>query len=347
MNKKIASLAIGVLAAIMPSFAQKIDKNSLTSISLSNYPTVPIPMDYSSYALTDEKEVALDWKHPLSWGFNCYNKRFSKTETANGADIIIRFSGITDEYSPMEVYKSSGIQWKKGPRPKIPEFQAATQKTVGFYVDVITDAGVVFTDSIFESVSLESSWHRNPKIAEKELDSIVGAYEKRNEDKKLCLKSIQNGYSQKLGKIIGISYMDSYRFHVYSVKPKKKNDTSYNDLIKAAENFEKAADIIDKKDMDLDRYKQKAAASFATWNNALAKDGDPRITSEIKAALLYNMATYYVLQKEFTKANEYYNMALDAQKDFADAEKLVKLTKTWAKAKERYEAMMADFEAKK
>lgn len=348
MKQKIIVMALAAMALLPEVNAQKIDKNSLGSISISGYPQCPVPLNYTSYALVDERNANVE--RPVTEGFWAAPARLTRTWVANGADITVRYSGITDFTAPIELVKEEdvyGFRIKRGHHPvklKVQggRFQAFGYKTYGFFVDVTTDNGLVYSDSLFSIKEYESPMFRNPKLAEAYIDSLYRIDEDEKSYSTFNMQNEATKFNRIICQKIGFLRLDAYRFHVYSVKD-KKSQYDYSDLQAAAEVFEKAAKIIDKNDADTVAFRKMADPCLKIWMDALNKKDDPRLTRELVAAIFYNIGNYYVFLKDFELASGFYGQAAKAKSDFADSEKLIKNTKAWAKAKERYEAMMADY----
>lgn len=351
MKKNLLSIFLAAMAAMPLASAQKLDRNSLSSITLSGYPQVPIPLSYTTYALIDEARKPV--LQPVNNGLWASSPRLQFTKLAEGADIVLHYSGITDYTTPVEVVKEEDVFTflsKKGRHPKKLKvmggrFQAYAYKTLAFYVDVTTNEGVVYTDSLLLEKEYVSPLVRNPKRAFAFVDSMLQADASKESLYAFNMKNEAQKKNHSICKALGFVYLDSYRFHVYSVKVGKKAKFDYTDLVKAAADFEQAAAVVDKNDFNLTPFKEQAAPCMEVWQKALANSADPRLTPELQAAILYNMATYYVLSKDFAKAGEFYAKAAKVQPDFADTEKLIKNTKLWNTAQERYYQMMADAQA--
>lgn len=347
MKNKLLVLALSALAFAPQANAQKIDRNSLGTITLSGYPLCPISLNYTSYALVDERNMNVG--KPVTEGFFVAPARLSRTHVTNGADITVRYSGITDFTAPIELVKEEDVfnfRVKRGHRPvrvKVlgGRYQAFGYKTFGFFVDVTTDKGVVYSDSLFSMKEYETPLFRNPKVAEAYLDSLYRIDENVESYSTFNMKNEASKFNRTVCENIGFLCLDSYRFHVYSVKP-KGSEFNYKDLQTAAEVFEKAAKIISKNDADTVAYRKLADPCLKVWMDALSKTDDKRFTRDIVAAIFYNIGNYYVFLKEYDKASGFYSQAATAKNDFADTERLIKYTKAWAKAKARYENMMRE-----
>lgn len=341
MKNYLAIMAFCLTCFLPQAFAQRTDKNSLGTIVLSNYPRIKMPLTYTTYSLVDEKNQLMDSRNPIVRNFYITGPRFSRSTVQDGADIVFKISGVTEQYGKIDVSKNVGLKFHHGVKPDL-DFTGKGTKLVGYFVDVYTEAGLIYSDSVFTTKKYESPSVRDPKVARFLVDSMYAVDDDPKNEHAFNLGSVTSSNMSSLRATLGMGYMDSYRFHVYSVKVKSKCKYNYDDLIKAAETFEKAAKVIEKNDMDIDAFKDKAAGCFATWQNALAKSGDPRMNKDIQAATYYNLGTYYVFVKNFDKAIECYNKAMAVFEDFADSEKLVKNLKEWNKAKTRYEQMMAN-----
>ena len=343
MKKTLATAMLALTITLPEAYAQKTDKNSLGTIYISSYPTLPIDMNFDSYQIVDGNNKIIQFGSPIYNNIYGTSKRFTKSSIENGADYTIQISGLTNSTDEIDVVKAKPPKGKPGPGPK-PDmmFVGYGSKLIGFFVDIYApDGNRIFTDSVFERKNYETRPLHDPKLAEFKIDSMYRADQNPENKSGFNLPNQVARYRKTIASALGLDYMTAYRFHVYSVKQKKNSQYDYSDLIKAAEVFEKeAVPVVDKNDMNIDKFRSKAGDCFATWQNALADANNPRITKEIKAALYYNLATYYVFVKDFQKAIESYNKAADEVDDFGDTEKVIKYAKEWDKAQKRYEAMM-------
>lgn len=228
---------------------------------------------------------------------------------------------------------------EEGSRDILPSsFMGYGNKEMGFIVTVFenVDDRILFTDTIYNSIDFTSDWNEDPKVARKQTADKMKAY---------TIENMLEEYSPTLNKILGTTRMSTTRLHAYSVKTKKKCKIDYSDLKTAFDKFEEASKIIDKDDWNIDAFKVAAESSMKTWMGALEEsnlsDGKAKINRDITAAIYYNVATYYLMTKDFDIAKRYFKKSDETDSGFGDAAAMANMMDIWHKAKTKYEKMMS------
>lgn len=330
-------LVAGLVVAVGTTYAQTSDKNSLGFFSISGYPTCMMPIGYKTYSLVSNNNIPIE---PFSLvDRNIRLTRMKKTNIPEGADVVLLFEDVFERSSDIRIDDDRHEKRRRKPgHPAPPLFMGYGNKEMGFVVTVFenVDDRILFTDTIYNSIDFTSDWNEDPKVARKQTADKMKAY---------TIENMLEEYSPTLNKILGTTRMSTTRLHAYSVKTKKKCKIDYSDLKTAFDKFEEASKIIDKDDWNIDAFKVAAESSMKTWMGALEEsnlsDGKAKINRDITAAIYYNVATYYLMTKDFDIAKRYFKKSDETDSGFGDAAAMANMMDIWHKAKTKYEKMMS------
>ncbi|GEM_PF-1549987 len=359
--KKIP-LILGFLSLPALGFSQSADRNSLGFFTIAGYPYCQMECNSQTSCIVTDHIVPIQYGSSTSYIKNALNiacSYITDVYSPDGADIVVAVNDFFENQGKITYYdakekrpaprnesrQSTTIKigsftlstGSSAPKPTPPpaehQYVARATKEVGFTIEVKFKNQLVFTDTIYSMQEFESNAYPNKKMAEDQLVEMLKGFN---------LSGQMKAYEPFLSKVVGATALTSLNFKVYGVKVRKKCTVDYSDINAAYDNFEKAFDYLKKRQWEIDDFKEKAASSVAVWQKAIEESKTPnsRISTELCAAMYYNMAVYSALCKDFTASVDYFKLSDKTLVDFGDALRMSKLAQTWVQAKENYETMM-------
>lgn len=354
--------------------AQTADKESLGFFSVWGYPYCQIDTTAETWSIVTDHIVPITnnttfiRSNVLQLG--CSYR--TSVASPDGADIVVAINDYFEKTTPIvfdELYKKRPAPRKKstqsnqktvlkigkftyisetsepkkdvgGPQPVEgpSSIVALATREIGFNVEVKTQAGLVYTDTLYFLRDFVSSPFLDKKLAADDLNKRLSSF---------TLGGELNNYTPFLSKVIGSTVLSTVKLHLYKVKVKKKCTIDYTDINSSVEKFQEAFDFIKKRPFELDRFKELAAPSVQVWKDAIAQsnptDANAKVNKEVTAAMYYNMAIYCALCREFEGCESYFKKADQVYFDFADAARMAKLVKTWTVARENYIKSLSEF----
>ncbi|MCR5498399.1 MAG: hypothetical protein K6F48_11235 [Paludibacteraceae bacterium] len=372
MKKRILLGVLMLAAGSGTMMAQTADRESLGFHTVPGYPYCPIDTAAESWSLVTEHIVPLQSSTSfMRTSMNTLGVSYRTfVSSPDGADIVVAINDYFEKSTPVKIEDLSA----KRPAPrkrstqsnqqtvlKIGKFSITTgssktvepttpppppgphalvalsTKEVGFTVEVSSQSGVVYTDTLYYLQDFVSNPFLDKKLAEDDLHKKMSGFTLANQLK---------DYSPFLSKVIGSTPLSTVKFHLYKVRVRKKCTIDYTDINTSVDKFQEAFDFLKKRPFELDRFKEMAAPSVKVWQEALAQsnpnDENAKVNKEITAAMYYNMAVYSALCKDFAGSESYYKKADEVLFDFGDASRMAKLVKTWAVAQENYKKSLAE-----
>lgn len=352
--------------------AQTADRESLGFHTVPGYPYCPLDTASESWSLVTDHIVPLQGSNSyMRTSMNMLGVSYRTfVSSPDGADIVVAINDYFEKTTPVKIQdlnakrpaprkkstqsnqqtvlkigkfsittgSSTKVEPTTPPPPPGPHaLVALATREIGFNVEVSSQSGVVFKDTLYYLQDFVSSPYLDKKLAEDDLNKKLSNF---------TLATQLKDYTPFLSKVIGATPLSTVKFHVYKVRVRKKCTIDYTDINTSVDKFQEAFDFLKKRPFELDRFKEMAAPSVKVWQEALAQsnpnDENAKVNKEITAAMYYNMAVYSALCKDFAGSENYYKKADEVLFDFGDASRMAKLVKTWVVAQENYKKSLSE-----
>lgn len=316
-----------IIISTVSGLSQTPTKTSLGTFSFSSYPTAPIPLGYKLYAVVDDKGMSYPPASPAAQ--NIKFKSLKKVRIAESADIIIRITNIEVKLYPPLIIDKKDIK-KEGEIM----YKAKQKKEISFDVLISDSSSIIHQDQVWKVENAESQWMSTPERAEKSVYYRLQNFNLDNEFQK---------YNELICNKLGTNKLNDIKIHLYGAKAKKNSTEDYQELNQAVTTFQKATDIIRVDEYAIDKFKEKVQSCVEVWEKELEQCNDAesdRLTEEMVASLHYNLASYYILTKEYENALNELDTCEKIYKGFGDANQINTLVRSWRNLQYTYEKMM-------
>lgn len=372
MKKSLFIAASMLLAASSSLFAQSANRDHMGFYSIPGFPYCHMDNKLQTYSVVTEHIVPIDPNGPKKHiKSNIYLGYKTSVSSPDGADIVISVDDDFEKYDydkitfhdaskprpkPKKETKqttkidmpflnwllsdnssSSTTTTQTPPPPGGPLWVAKGKKEVGFAVEVKTQEGIVFTDTIYYMQEFESGEVSSKSTAKEQVINKMKAFN---------LSSQMKAYQPFLSKVVGSTPLTTLNFNGFGVRQKKKCPHDYSDINEALANFKTAYDFLKQRQWEIDEFKEMMAPSVKVWQESIAaadlKDANAKVNKEVCAAMYYNMAVYSALIRDYQASYDYFKKSDRTDLGFSDALQMTKLAQTWVNAQEAYDKMMAE-----
>ena len=324
MIKKVVLTSLILSLVSLSLFSQKLNNEMKGKLSYTQLPINPLPEDYTAY-----KVNAIGANNDLYRRDVIINKTnivgFNKVDNSD-----YQFTIEIEEY-PLQ-YTDSEKQTEV-----IKEKKDGVEKSYNFYHYTSTisykyNLKVIDKDG---NTIFGKEFSGNKDIVSKKSKSATEAYKSYSSKRKEIGKNILPDQAEKINDYIndqiGFPKKD-YFVQGYLVKPKKYE---YKEFDQAFEMFNQALELIKSDESKTAETMETLKPAIELWENVL-KESDvenkkARINEKVTCAALYNIATSYMICKDYPKAIEYYQKCKSFRSNFANAHEMIKLAKNLQK----------------
>ncbi len=324
MIKKIILISLVLSLFNINAFPQKLNKKLLGKLSYTQLPSNPLPANYKSYYI-DAKGANNDLSRSNAIADKINIIGFNKSDYSNS-----QFSIIIEEF-PFQ--QSEATENKKTKTKKVDGEER--KFTLYYYTSKISYLYNLKIIDKNKNTIIEHKFAGFIAIMGSKSNSSSIAYEKYKEKSKTVSDGILPKQAENINNYINNNIgfpIKEYSVSIYLIKPKKYDYTEFN---RATKFFTKGLEIVQNNENNTTEAENILIPAIETWTNTL-KESDinnkkARINKKITCAALYNIASSYLICKNYQKAIEYFQKCKNINSNFSNTGSLMKLSKKMKK----------------